>query len=289
MRKGLFAAAAALLGCAFGLSVTAADAVTLISDARLTLPEFAAKAGQDPNLFETRYAATGMVICNGTYSTAQLTVRNNLVTTAAHAFFDARGKSRGDLSQCEFTIAIGGQRHKIAIDADTLRVGSRDPYAVSPVHDWAVVRLAEDVPGAEPYALGTPGPVGTSVFMLAHRHRGWVHDGSKAIEACAIRIMQAVDAKSAREIAIDCSAGEGASGSAIMLQGSTRAMIGIYIGWRSTHPETSGPFSSTHMNFGVAIEGPFRDAILAAAANDTAPPAAPPTQSAHVAPAAALH
>lgn len=133
---------------------------------------------------------------------------------------------------------------------------------------------------AEPYSLGTPGPVGTPIVMLAHRHRGWIHDGRKAIEVCAIRIMQAADRKNAREIAIDCSAGEGASGSAIMLEGSSQAMIGIYIGWRSTHPDTSGPFSTSHMNFGIAVEGPFRNAILAAA-NDPSPRPAQAVQSAH--------
>jgi hypothetical protein len=50
-----------------------------------------------------------------------------------------------------------------------------------------------------------------------------------------------------------------------MIPGKAGAMVGIYVGWRSTHPDRPGPFSTTHMNFGVAVEGPFRSAILAAA------------------------
>ncbi len=239
--------------------------MTLISDARLTLPEFARKSGQDPDLYETRYAATGLINCSDVYSTAQLTVRNDVVTTAAHAFFDPEGNPRGDLSTCTFVIDISGVHHEIPLDVASLQVGSRNPYPVSPVHDWAVVRLRDKVPEAQPYTLGPSANDGANIVMLAHRHRGWVHDGTRAIEACAIRSSDQVDPSDPRELAIDCSAEAGASGSAIMLPNSSCAMVGIFVGWRSTHPYSPGPFSPTHMNFGVAVEGPFRDAILAMA------------------------
>lgn len=274
MRYGLIFAAAVF--CGLGVAAASdAGAVTLVSDARLTLPEFAAKTGQDPKIFEKRYAATGMVVCSGVYSTAQLTVRNDIVTTAAHAFYDTDGNPRGDLATCHFTIMVEGKHRSIPLDVPTLKVGSRNPYAVSPVYDWAVVRLAKPVPGAQPYGIATAGPTGTEVVMLAHRHRGWVHDGRKAIEPCTIRVESRVDQVSPREIAIDCSAGEGASGSAIMVPGKAGPMIGIYVGWRSTHPETPGPFSMTHMNFGVAVEGPFKNAIMAMSANLAKQEAAP--------------
>ena len=251
-----------------------AGAVTMLSDARLTIPEFAHKTGQDVSVFEKRYASTGILACSGTYATAQLTIRHDIVTTAAHAFFDPEGRPRGDLSSCTFNIDVDNAHHSIPIEVSSLRVGSRRPYGVSPVHDWAVVRLKQGVPDARPYSLGTPNDERIPVVMLAHRHRGWVHDGMKAIEACTLRTAHRVDYGSAREIGIDCSAGEGASGSAILLPGSNTAMIGIYVGWRSTHPDSAGPYSPNHMNFGVAVEGPFRNAVLAVANEEKNPPAA---------------
>src|SRR5690606_7397029 len=173
--------------CSALAGIGEAEAVTLVSDARLTLPEFARKTGQDPGLFETRYAATGMVVCSGVYSTAQLTLKNDVVTTAAHAFYDADGNPRGDLAICSFNIMVEGEQLAVPLDVQSLRVGSRKPYEVSPVHDWAVVRLAQAVPHAKPYGIGKLGRVGMPIVMLAHRHRGWEHDGLKAIEACAIR------------------------------------------------------------------------------------------------------
>jgi len=264
VRYGLIFAIAIVCGLGM-LAANDAGPLRILYDARLTLPEFAKRSGQDPALFETRYAATGMVVCSGVYSTAQLTMKNDVVTTAAHAFYDTDGNPRGDLATCHFNIMVDGAQLSVPLDVGSLKVGSRQPYAVSPVHDWAVVRLAQAVPAAQPYDIGSIGPVGTKVVMLAHRHRGWVHDGRKAIEACAVRTESRIDRMSAREIAIDCSAGEGASGSAIMIPGKAGAMVGIYVGWRSTHPDRPGPFSTTHMNFGVAVEGPFRSAILAAA------------------------
>lgn len=265
MRYGLIVAAAMLCGLGVLAGGEEAGAVTLVSDARLTLPEFARRTGQDPKLFESRYAATGMVVCSGVYSTAQLTLRNDVVTTAAHAFYDTDGNPRGDLATCHFNIMVDGKQLSVPLDVQSLQVGSRQPYSVAPVHDWAVVRLVQPVPGAQPYGIGGNSHVGAKVVLLAHRHRGWVHDGRKAIETCAIRTETRIDRVSAREIAIDCSAGEGASGSAIMVPGKSGEMVGIYVGWRSTHPDRPGPFSMTHMNFGVAVEGPFKNAILAAA------------------------
>jgi hypothetical protein len=285
VRHGLIFAAAML--CGLSAATENAGAVTLVSDARLTLPEFARKSGQDPALFENRYAATGMIVCSGVYSTAQLTVKSDVVTTAAHAFYDTDGNPRGDLSTCHFNIMSDGQQLQVPLDVSSLVVGSRNPYALAPVHDWAVVRLVKEVPGAQPYGIGDPGPVGTQVVMLAHRHRGWIHDGAKAIETCALRIESLTEKDMPRELAIDCSAGEGASGSAIMVPGQAGAMVGIYVGWRSTHPDRPGPFSMTHMNFGVAVEGPFRTAINVM----TSPPIAEtsPPEHASAAPATVLH
>ncbi|HVV93818.1 MAG TPA: hypothetical protein VHD15_10395 [Hyphomicrobiales bacterium] len=259
-----------LAGCgvvaaALGMGTVAAQAVTFTSDARLTLDEFARAHGENPARLEARYAATGMIRCNGVYSTGQLTLRDDIVTTAAHAFYDPAGRPRGDLSACTFMVEVGGLRRTVPLDASTLVVGTTDPYPLPPSLDWAVVRLAQPIAGVHPYTIANGGSDGEGVALLAHRHRGWVHDGRRAIEDCRIRSEAAKPVGLApREIDIDCSAGDGASGSAILEQGADTRMVGIYVGWRSSHPETTGPYGPDHVNFGIAVEGHFRDAVLAA-------------------------
>jgi hypothetical protein len=254
-----------------GAMTGAADAVTLLSDARMTLAQYARAHDQDPSLYEARYAATGMVICNGVYSTGQLTVRDDIVTTAAHAFFGPDGKPRGNLDACVFSVAADGVRRRIPFDVATLKVGTSNPYPLPPAQDWAVVRLREPVPGARPYPVADGAPAGTAIVLVAHRHRGWAYDGMRAIEGCRIRDEAAAAGDAAREIDIDCSAGDGASGSAIMLPGASCRMVGIYIGWRSSHPDAVGPYSAHHLNFGITVQGAFRNTILTLAGEEEHP------------------
>jgi hypothetical protein len=267
--RGLIASG--LLAVALMATASMAQAVTFTSDARRTLDDFARAHDESPTLLEARYAATGMIRCNGVYSTGQLTLRDDIVTTAAHAFYDPAGRPRGNLSACTFMVEVAGVRHTVPLDAATLVVGTTDPYPLPPSQDWAVVRLAQPIAGVHPYGIGVGGHDGEPVALLAHRHRGWVHDGRRAIEDCRIRDEAAGPAGAGaapREIDFDCSAGDGASGSAILAQGPTCRMVGIYIGWRSAHPETPGPYGPDHINFGIAVEGSFRDAILAAVRAD---------------------
>jgi hypothetical protein len=213
-----------------------------------------------------------MIRCNGVYSTGQLTLRDDIVTTAAHAFYDPSGRPRGDLSACTFMVDVAGVRHTVPLDATTLVVGTTDPYPLPPSRDWAVVRLAGPIPGVNPYQLADGGHDGEPVALLAHRHRGWIHDGRRAIEDCRIRGEAARAPRLApREIDIDCSAGDGASGSAIMLPGASCRMVGIYIGWRSSHPDAVGPYSAHHLNFGITVQGAFRNTILTLAGEEEHP------------------
>ncbi|GGE27241.1 hypothetical protein GCM10007276_00520 [Agaricicola taiwanensis] len=231
----------------------------------MTLADFAAKQGESQASAEKRFGATGIVTCGTTHSTAQLTIRADVITTAAHAFYDRRGRLRANPGDCVFTILEGAKVQAIKIRTGSLRVGSVDPYAEPGVKDWAVARLSQPVQGATPYQiapLSTPG----SIFLVANRHEGWVHDGMKAIEACAIRQAARRIANAPRELAIDCSTGQGASGSALMLPGAPGSMIGIYVGWRSSHPQAAGPYAPNHLNYGLAIEGAFRTAIEATVA-----------------------
>lgn len=244
-------------------AVSSAHAVTMEKDGRLTLADFAVKTGQNPGDTERRFGATGIVTCGNTHSTAQLTIRADIITTTSHAFYGPNGKLRADPSSCVFTMLDGSSVQSVKIQGNSLTVGSLTPYAEPGVKDWAVARLVRPMNGATPYevtSLSTPG----EIMLVANRHEGWVHDGLRAIESCSIRRAARIVADSPRELAIDCSTGQGASGSALMLPGAPGSMIGIYVGWRSSHPKAPGPYASNHLNYGLAIEGPFRDALQAA-------------------------
>jgi len=200
--------------------------------------------------------ASGVVRCGGAIGTGQLTLRADLVTTAAHVLIGPGGGLRS--GTCTFEPAGG---RPVQIDAQSIRAGSRQPLAEPAARDWAVARLVAPVAGAAPYGLGPLSSFPARVTMYAGGHGR--ADGL-ALEPCSAHHVIGTSAQGIREVAIDCSAAPGASGAAL-LDGQQRA-VAIYVGFRSANPDRPQPFSRTHYNFAISIDGPFRRALLAAAA-----------------------
>ena len=76
-------------------------------------------------------------------------------------------------------------------------------------------------------------------------------------------------AEGTREFSFDCSANVGASGSGLF-DGDGKGLMAIFVGYRSVDPGQPLPFSATHYNFAVTIEGAFRRAVERQAALRTA-------------------
>jgi hypothetical protein len=197
----------------------------------------------------THVGATGLVRCGNTVGTAQLVLRHDIIVTAAHVLFGTSG------GNCVFMPRMG-LGEPIPVDSRTIRTGSRTPLSQAATSDWAVARLSEPVVDATPYVLAgaSLGPV----TLCAAGNGGPTQFGA---ETCAVRSVLKTAADGVRELAIDCSGSPGGSGGAII--GRNGGIAGIYIGYRSAHPDEAGPFSSTHYNFGITIEGAFRRALLA--------------------------
>lgn len=248
----------AVAGLVAAMGAATAHAVKIGEENRATLPDYARNLGIAAAALDKRYGATGLLQCGGTVGTAQLTVKANVITTAAHVLFNRSGRPRSDLSTCRFKIRTGAGWRQYRIEPDSVQCGSRKPYSNSGVKDWAVMRLSEPVAGVRPYQIGSRGA--GAVDFLAHDHDNWSPKRTKSIENCRIR-GGGPSAGGVREIQFDCDTGNGASGAALLAPGSA-TMIGIFVGYRSTHPSRAAPFSSLHYNYGVTISGEFRRAIL---------------------------
>src|SRR5690606_14615348 len=207
-------------------------------ESRLTFSQYAAENGFSAGKLEQRYAATGLLRCNGSVGTAQLTAARDVITTAAHVLFDRSGRPR---TGCTFRVKGPGGWKSYAVDPTSVRCGSTTPYSHPGSHDWAVARLPKPVKGVTPYRLGG---AGTSVRLVAGMHDDW--PGGRSIEACRIRARRPVGG-GIDEIHFDCSAGNGASGSAI-LAGNSDTLVGIFVGYRSTNPRARAPYSEHHYN-----------------------------------------
>lgn len=201
-----------------------------------------------------QYGATGLVRCGGAVGTAQLTLRSDIITTAAHVLIGADGQPR---ASCTFQSAGGGTA--VAIDPASIKAGSRSPLSEPATRDWAVARLRQPIANAAPYGLAPAGSKPGAVFMFAGGNKRAEQMGA---EHCNARGMLATSPQGVREFAIDCNAAPGSSGAALTAH---HQIVGIYLGYRSTDPQHAQAFSATHYNFAITVEGPFRHAVLAAA------------------------
>ncbi|HET6379281.1 MAG TPA: serine protease [Methylocella sp.] len=237
-------------------------------NSRRTLEEFAAAQKLDASELRSRFSGSGLIECGEAHGAGQLTLSNNLITTAAHVFFDERGLPRA--KTCFFSMENHGKEIKVPVDLGSIIAGSTNPYAISAVHDWAVARLIHPIEGATPYSLADGAGRNMPVEFVARGHIDW-GDGKKlSMEKCKLRDQLETGAEGTREFSFDCETGDGASGGAVVM-GDNKPVIGaILVGWRSNKPFRSAPFSRTHYNFAVTIEGAFRKAVIASASKVTA-------------------
>jgi hypothetical protein len=228
-------------------------AVSMGTDRRISPEDWARRNGDKSNIAE-RYGATGLVRCGGAVGTAQLILRNDIIITAAHVLIGTSGQR----ASCTFQSAAGGA--PVAIDPGSIRAGSQSPLSEPATRDWAVARLTRPIENATPYGLARAGGKPGGVFMYAGGNKRADRMGA---EQCKARGMLATSPEGVREFAIDCNAAPGSSGAALTVG---HKVVGIYVGYRSIDPARAQAFSATHYNFAITVEGPFRRAVLAAAA-----------------------
>jgi hypothetical protein len=230
-------------------------AISMSKDRRVPPEEFARRAGVGTRELAEQVGASGLIRCGSATGTGQLTVRNDVITTAAHVLIDQYGKHR---IGCVFEPAIAGSG-PVPLDFNSIKTGSTMPLSNRATRDWAVARLVAPVKGVAPYQLGSAGSAPAAVLMCAGGNRASAAIG---MEKCSTRRVIGQASDGIRELAIDCNAGPGSSGAALI---AGDKVVGIYVGYRSSDPSRAQAFSDTHYNFAITVEGPFRRALLAAA------------------------
>jgi|SRR5579875_2381793 hypothetical protein len=237
-------------------------------NSRRTLEDFAAEQKLDASELRSEFAGSGLIECGEAHGAGQLTLTNDLVTTAAHVLFDERGFPRA--KTCFFSMEHRGKEIRVAIDPSSIVAGSTNPYSIAAVHDWAVARLVRPVEGVTPYALADGARQNTPVEFVARGHIDWGGGRKLSIEKCRLHDQLSAGEEGTREFSFDCETGDGASGGALVMGGVKPAIGAILVGWRSNKPFRASAFSRTNYNFAVTIEGAFRQAVVSAASKLTA-------------------
>jgi hypothetical protein len=232
-------------------------------NSRRSVEDFAAQQKLDAAELRTRFAASGLIECGDAHGAGQLTLANDLVTTAAHVFYDEKGAPRA--KTCFFSIETHGKQVRVPIDLGSITAGSKNPYAIEAVHDWAVARLTHPIDGVTPFSLADSETSNMPVEFVARGHIDWGDGRKLSMEKCLLHDQLSIGAEGTREFSFDCETGDGASGGAVVTEANKPTIGAILVGWRSNKPFRSAPFSKTHYNFAVTIEGAFKKAVVAAA------------------------
>jgi hypothetical protein len=271
--KATVAGAAGLCLVAFALSKAAAfeavhvafsalpltPVVVFGTDQRATIDQYALSRRLDPTTLHRHYAGTGIVRCGHAHGSGQLTLSDDVVTTAAHVLYDEHGQLRGDSGHCNFIVEADGREIATPLEVDGAIVGSKDPYNEDAVHDWAVVKLARPLHEADPYPLTAPAP-DAPILFVARGAIDWGKGRTTSMQNCKLRDDLTSGAEGTREFAFDCSTNVGASGAGL-LDGDGKSLMAIFVGYRSVAPDEPLPFSARHYNFAVTIEGAFKRAV----------------------------
>ncbi|MBV9393248.1 MAG: serine protease [Methylobacteriaceae bacterium] len=232
-------------------------------NSRQSPEQFAAAENLNTKEVKRAHAASGLVECGEAHGAGQLTLVGNVITTASHVFYDEKGALRG--ASCTFAIEIEGRSVRVPVDLTSIKAGSTNPYAFPAVHDWAVAKLTKTITEATPYQLSDSVQAQTPIEFVARGHIDWGDGRRMSMEACRLHDQLSVGQEGTREFSFDCETGDGASGGAVLMGEDQMQLGAILVGWRSNKPYRAVPFSPTHYNFAVSIEGAFRTAVLDAA------------------------
>ncbi len=209
------------------------------------------------------HAASGLIQCGNAHGAGQLTLTDDVLTTAAHVFYDENGLLRANT--CSFDLTVNGAEMHVPIDLGSIVAGSTKPYEAAVTHDWAVVRLTHAVSGVKPYGIAGEIAENEPVIFVSRGHIDWGDAKKLSMQDCLLHNKLSEGAEGTREFAFDCDTGDGASGGALMFDREMTRIGAILVGWRSNRPFKAMPFSRTHYNFAVSLEGAFRRAVYAAA------------------------
>lgn len=157
-------------------------------------------------------AVSGHIACRGRVTvtaSGALFLTNRQILTAGHTFFDEAGGKRGP---CYFRPQTPGSEW-VQLDLAAARFGATPPKPGSNA-DWAVVRLAEPLAGADPFPPAPSPPAnGETLIVVTAQPAGFenLDPNVPVIQGCAVR-RAPVSTAATSFYRSDCDAGGGSSG-----------------------------------------------------------------------------
>lgn len=252
---------------------------------RRTEEEFAIEHKKNLSEVQRRYAATGTLSCPRGKASANVTLVNNVITTAAHVFIDSQTcNTHTQIGQCKFLIKTGKtvQEFELGSLSDT---GYKCPPPLpDPTRDWAVIKLKRPVKGIVPYSVNPSAHVGMDKQLTAIQAQSydfWRGKKNKryfpkSIGICSFKkaFFQGDDESF---FSTNCDIAQGGSGGALVDDSNpVPVLLGIIKGNNETNelldqavdrgtPNKGNYRESNWASYAVPVRRDFLDAVLNAA------------------------
>jgi hypothetical protein len=235
-------------------------------DRRMTEAEYAQATHQSPSDIRQRYAPTGTLFCRTATEefegSAQLTLANDVITTAAHLLARNRLSCENilDVTACVFTIQAAGRTQQIAVER-LVGMGFKCPAPPKEYQDWAVMKLLRPARDVTPYRVD-PTLIdnlkpGDKVINVCHsqdfqrKGAGGEATFPKHIGGCEIK-------RTYRRFGVastDCDIGETCSGGSLLRRDDDDpALLGILEGSFETAAQAQRSLATGLLNKGKYVE-----------------------------------
>lgn len=270
-------------------------------DGRGAITILGPKIGLSPAEITQIRSAVGYFVCPGTehgneVGATGFLIREDVVVTVAHAFYDDKGVQRGPWKECYFQTQ-DGRSQRVKIDPLSIRVGTSSPAKVR-WSDYALVKLQSPITTALPLTVVQPEMILTSwmqVFQVgSHREAPYYKNESEdepIVQTCNVRQPFPRTKKYPASNYSDCDSTAGGSGGPhlVRLQNGQLVVAGIvaaggnagdFVAYGET-PGKSGQPTLYSLSYAIQISGPLLEmaqSMLSAKSQSAMPlqkPAAP--------------
>ena len=251
---------------------------------RRTEEEFANEQKKTLLGIQRRYAATGTLSCPRGKASANLTLVNDVITTAAHVFIDSKTcDQHTQIGQCKFVIKTGQVAQELELGALVDTGYKCPPLLPDPTRDWVVIKLKKPVKSVIPYSVTPSSHVSADSRLTAVQAQSYdFWRGTKrkryfpkSIGTCSSKKIYFGEIEESF-FSTNCDAAQGGSGGALLDDASSApVLLGIIEGGNETNsqldqavdrgtPNTGAYREASWASYAVPVRGNFLEAILSA-------------------------
>lgn len=262
-------------------------AAVVDEDGRRTEEEYAGDKVKPLSAVQNRFAPTGILKCNGSELSAQLTGATDVITTAGHGFVntDTCRKTTSPES-CTFTVKIGSDE-RVSKISGMVGTGFNCPTPTRPHDDWAVLKIDPPLDGINPYHLPDEPEIkeGIEVTSVSAMARDFVRIDPKTKKKILPKTIEECRSKKAygigRTVLLEsnCDFGRGNSGGSLLrtINGKD-VLVAISVGNRESEEQlrkaerrgtpNTGPYKIDEWaTFHVPLNSRFLDTVKKAVGN----------------------